>query len=94
MIEKKDVIIIGSGPAGHVAAIRARQLGNMVTLIESDKIGGTCLNRGCIPSKALISVSRFLTHAKRANKYGIDIDVKLINIAKLNEWKNSVVQQH
>ena len=54
-MDSKKVVIIGGGPGGYVAAIRAAQLGAKVTLIEKDKIGGTCLNRGCIPTKALLS---------------------------------------
>jgi dihydrolipoamide dehydrogenase len=52
-----DVLVIGSGPGGYVAAIRAAQLGRSVTIVDKDTLGGVCLNRGCIPSKALISAS-------------------------------------
>ena len=56
-MEERDIVIIGGGPAGYVAAIRAAQLGGKVTLIEKDTLGGTCLNRGCIPSTALLHLS-------------------------------------
>src|SRR5512136_1748205 len=56
----KRVVIIGGGPGGYVAAIRASQLGALVTVIEKDKIGGTCLNRGCIPTKALLADAKML----------------------------------
>ena len=59
MSEKNlDTVIIGSGPGGYVAAIRAAQLGQHVTIIEKDKLGGTCLNSGCIPSKSLITIAK------------------------------------
>ena len=57
---KKKVAVIGGGPGGYVAAIRAAQLGGEVTLIEKNKLGGTCLNVGCIPTKALLHASEFL----------------------------------
>ncbi len=53
-MKQSDVVIVGGGPAGYVAAIRASQLGGKVILIEKDALGGTCLNRGCIPTKALL----------------------------------------
>ena len=59
-MEQRDLVIIGGGPAGYVAAIRARQLGGKVTLVESDTVGGICLNRGCIPTRALVRGVEFL----------------------------------
>ena len=61
-----DLVVIGSGPGGYVAAIRAAQLGAKVTLVEMDKIGGTCLNRGCIPTKALLFDTKLLRSLKRS----------------------------
>ena len=63
---KTDVVVLGSGPAGYVAAIRLADLGKKVVCIEQDSIGGTCLNVGCIPSKALISAGHFMESAKNA----------------------------
>ena len=75
-MEKFDVVIIGSGPGGYVAAIRSGQLGLKTALIEKDKeLGGTCLNVGCIPSKALLTSSdHFMFVKKEAVKHGIVID--------------------
>ena len=68
-----DLIIIGSGPAGYVAAIRAAQLGMKTAIIEKDRIGGMCLNWGCIPSKSILeSVKLFDKIKKDASKYGIE----------------------
>src|SRR5512136_611198 len=63
------VLIIGAGPGGYVAAIRAAQLGARTTLIEKDKIGGTCLNRGCIPTKALLSDAKLFRSLKRSTVF-------------------------
>jgi len=66
-----DTVIIGSGPGGYVAAIRAAQLGQQVTIIERNVIGGTCLNVGCVPSKALLQAGHTYLSLKHASKYGI-----------------------
>ena len=67
----RNLIIIGGGPGGYVAAIRAAQLGFSVTIIEKDKIGGTCLNRGCIPTKALYKNAEILNALQNVNEFGI-----------------------
>lgn len=87
-----DVAIVGSGPGGYVAAIRLGQLGKSVALIERDKIGGVCLNVGCIPSKALINAGKLVKNARNASKMGIDASVK-VDPARLQEWKQSVVNK-
>ena len=68
---QKDLIVIGGGPGGYVAAIRAAQLGREVTLIEKDAVGGTCLNRGCIPTKALFRSAEVLDEMRRAAEFGL-----------------------
>ena len=68
---KKDLIIIGGGPGGYVAAIRAAQLGRNVTLIEGDNVGGTCLNHGCIPTKALYRSAEVIDEMRRAAEFGV-----------------------
>jgi len=70
----KKIIIIGAGPAGYVGAIKAAKLGAEVTVIEKDTVGGTCLNRGCIPTKALLASSDVLTNVKEAKSFGINIE--------------------
>ncbi len=68
-----DVVIIGGGPGGYVAAIKAAHLGLKAVLIEKDKLGGVCLNRGCIPTKALVSTAELLNNLQRAGEFGIQV---------------------
>jgi dihydrolipoamide dehydrogenase len=69
-----DVVIIGSGPAGYVAAIRAAQLGLKTALVERDKrLGGTCLHRGCIPTKSLLWTAELYSHILEAKEFDIDL---------------------
>ncbi|RZV11804.1 dihydrolipoamide dehydrogenase [Natrinema hispanicum] len=87
-----DVLVIGAGPAGYVAAIRAGQLDLDVTLVEKDAYGGTCLNYGCIPSKALITATDIAHEAATAEEMGIHAD-PAIDLAGMIEWKDGVVDQ-
>src|SRR6185437_6493537 len=93
-MEKFDVVIIGSGPGGYVGAIRSGQLGLKTALVEKDKeLGGTCLNVGCIPSKALLTSSdHFMFVKKEAAKHGIVIDGARVDLAKMQERKDRVVK--
>jgi dihydrolipoamide dehydrogenase len=93
-MDKFDVIIIGSGPGGYVAAIRAAQLGLKTALIEKDKeLGGTCLNVGCIPSKALLASSDHYVFAKKeASKHGIIMDNIGLDLATMLARKDKVVR--
>jgi dihydrolipoamide dehydrogenase len=93
-MDKFDVVIIGSGPGGYVAAIRAGQLGLKTALVEKDKeLGGTCLNVGCIPSKALLTSSDHLHFAqKEAAKHGIVIENAHVDMAKMMARKDKVVK--
>jgi dihydrolipoamide dehydrogenase len=70
----KDLIIIGGGPGGYVAAIRACQLGMNTTLIEKDKIGGVCLNRGCIPTKAYFRNALALREMRHSHEFNIQLE--------------------
>lgn len=88
-----ETLVVGSGPGGYVAAIRAAQLGQKVTIVERDNIGGVCLNVGCIPSKALISVGQRFAKAKGSEEMGITAtDVKL-DFTKSQEFKDGVVSR-
>ena len=88
-----DIIVVGSGPGGYTAAIRAAQLGKKVALIEKDDVGGTCLNRGCIPTKALHASTRLFSKLKRSDQFGINIDKVSIDLSKVIDRKNRVVNQ-
>ncbi|EMA48305.1 dihydrolipoamide dehydrogenase [Halococcus morrhuae DSM 1307] len=87
-----DVLIIGAGPGGYVAAIRAGQLDLDVTLVEKDAYGGTCLNHGCIPSKALISATDVAHDASTAEEMGIHAD-PAVDLAGMVGWKDDIVDQ-
>src|SRR5437868_2816962 len=93
-MEKFDVVIIGSGPGGYIAAIRAGQLGLKTALVEKDKeLGGTCLNVGCIPSKALLTSTDHLMFVKKeAAKHGVVVDGAHADLAKMQERKDKVVK--
>ena len=93
-MDKFDVIIIGSGPGGYVAAIRAAQLGLKTAIVEKDKeLGGTCLNIGCIPSKALLASSDHFVFAKKeAAKHGIVLDQVGLDLATMLGRKDKVVK--
>ncbi|MBA2392296.1 MAG: FAD-dependent oxidoreductase [Ktedonobacteraceae bacterium] len=90
-----DVLVIGAGPAGYVAAIRAAQLGRHVTLIEADTIGGTCLRRGCIPLKALLSASQHYQQMKRDDltMMGIHAESVSFDWGSMQTWKQGVVER-
>lgn len=86
------VVILGGGPGGYVAAIRLRQLGFETTLIEKNRVGGVCLNVGCIPTKALYKSAEILNHASHLESYGLDFDgIVKPNAHKIRERKNQVV---
>lgn len=89
----KDLVVIGGGPGGYVAAIRAAKLGANVCIIEKDKLGGTCLNRGCIPTKALYRNAELLNTLKEIDKFGITVNSYSVNVEKIQERKNTIVNQ-
>jgi Pyruvate/2-oxoglutarate dehydrogenase complex, dihydrolipoamide dehydrogenase (E3) component, and related enzymes len=89
--EKRDTVIIGGGPGGYVAAIRAAELGQSVTVIEKNKLGGVCLNVGCVPSKALINAGHRFQEASDASTFGITTQAPSIDFSKTQEWKQKKV---
>ena len=86
-----DTVVIGAGPGGYVAAIRAAQMGQKVAIIEREYIGGVCLNVGCIPSKALINAGHKFHEAKHGDVFGISTENVTLDFAKTQEWKNNGV---
>jgi len=91
MSDKFEVAVLGGGPGGYVAAIRAAQLGAKVALIEKDKLGGTCLNRGCIPTKALIACTNLYAKMQEAEKFGITAEKVTIDFKKVVERKDQII---
>jgi len=89
----KEVIVLGAGPGGYVAAIKAAKLGAKVKLIERDEVGGTCLNRGCIPTKAMLHVLSLYEETKRAKGMGIEADNVKINFDKFCIYRDEVVKK-
>jgi dihydrolipoamide dehydrogenase len=90
---KTELAIIGAGPGGYVAGIRAGQLGIKAVIIEKNYLGGVCLNVGCIPTKALLHASEIFLQLKNSSKMGIEISDLKLDIKKLNNWKNSIVDK-
>jgi dihydrolipoamide dehydrogenase len=89
----KKIVFIGGGPAGYEGAIRASQLGADVTIIEKEHIGGVCMNKGCIPTKAMYKNAEVITHGREGETYGLEIDSFKVNFKKIMERKDSVVAQ-
>jgi len=86
-----DVVVIGGGTGGYVCAIRASQLGLRTVLVESDKLGGECLNYGCIPSKSLITISKLYEKARGSEKFGLRFTGVSLDFEEMQRWKASVV---
>src|SRR5699024_3312371 len=86
-----DLIVIGTGPGGYHAAIRAAQLGLNVAAVEAGEVGGVCLNRGCIPTKALLHAAAEIEHARAAADYGLAFGAPQIDVKKLAAWRDGIV---
>ena len=88
-----DVVVIGAGPGGYPAAIRAAQLGASVAIVEKEQLGGTCLNWGCIPTKALIAAADIFARIQHAQAFGIAVNGATVDYAAMIGHKNKVVAQ-
>jgi len=92
--QNKKVVVIGGGPGGYAAAFRAADLGLEVTLVDpEDNPGGVCLYRGCIPSKALLHVAKLIHESEQAEAWGLSFAGKKIDIKKMRDWKNGIVNK-
>src|SRR5438093_1009985 len=89
---KVDIVVLGAGPGGYAAAFYAADKGRKVVLVERDpRLGGVCLNRGCIPSKALLHATHQITSARESAHRGIVFDSPKVDLAKLRAWKESIL---
>ncbi len=88
-----DIVILGGGSGGYACALRAAELGKRVVLIEKDKVGGTCLHRGCIPTKALLHAAEVADHAKDAGAVGVRTTFEGIDMPSVNSYKDKVVDR-
>lgn len=93
MVEKFDFGIIGAGPAGYTAAIRAAQLGKSVVLFEKELLGGVCLNKGCIPTKTFLHSADVYNSIKKASTLGIEVDTVSVDFEKVSQRKQKVVEK-
>lgn len=89
-----DLVILGGGSAGYAAALRAAELGSSVVLVERDKLGGTCLHRGCIPTKTLLHAAEVADEAKDAAAVGLKISFDGVDVEGLHRYKDSIVNKH
>jgi dihydrolipoamide dehydrogenase len=88
-----DVVILGGGSGGYAAALRSAQLGKSVALIEKDKLGGTCLHRGCIPTKALLHSAEIADNVKEAGHYGVNASFGSIDMLGVNKYRDGIVDR-
>ena len=88
-----DIVILGGGSGGYACALRAAELGKRVVLIEKEKVGGTCLHRGCIPTKALLHAAEVADLAKEAGEFGVVASFESIDMPKVNVYKDKVVDR-
>src|SRR5690242_20376201 len=93
MSNGSDVVILGGGSGGYATALRAAQLGLSVVLIEKDKLGGTCLHRGCIPTKALLHAGEVADQTRESEQFGIKAELVGIDMAGVNAYKEGVVSR-
>lgn len=92
MAKDYDLVVLGGGTGGYVAAIRASQLGMQVAIVEDRDLGGTCLHRGCIPSKALLRSAEIYKQTKEASEFGVETTDTTLNFTKVQERKNNIVE--
>lgn len=88
-----DIIIIGGGPGGYIAAERAGFSGKKVLLIEKEELGGVCLNHGCVPTKSLLNSAKLYKQSKQSEKFGIEVEHSSFNFSSAMKWKNNVVSK-
>jgi dihydrolipoamide dehydrogenase len=93
MADKFDLIVIGSGPGGYVAAIRSAQLGMKTAVVEKDRVGGRCLNYACIPAKAVLRCAEIASEARHGSEFGIEVGDVTVNFEGVANHRNEVVKK-
>lgn len=86
-----DIVVLGAGSGGYAAALRAAQLGKNVALVEADKVGGTCLHQGCIPTKALLHAAELADNAREGSHFGVHSTLERIDMGEVNQYKDTVI---
>src|SRR5215470_3351336 len=89
--QTSDIVVLGGGSGGYATALRAAQLGLSTVLIEKDKLGGTCLHRGCIPTKALLHAGEIADQTREAAHFGINAELTGVDMKGVNAYKDGVV---
>ena len=88
-----DVVVLGAGSGGYATALRSAQLGKKVALIEGDKVGGTCLHHGCIPTKAMLHVAETIDSIKDAEKLGIFANYEGLDLEVVGQYRQNTINQ-
>src|SRR5581483_4079514 len=91
---QSDLVILGAGSGGYAAALRAAELGKSVVLVERDKVGGTCLHRGCIPTKALLHAGEIADGARESAHFGVNASFEGIDMAGVHKYKDGVITKN
>src|SRR6202042_3938498 len=89
-----DVVILGGGSGGYATALRAAELGKSVVLVEKDKVGGTCLHRGCIPTKALLHAGEIADQARESAAFGVKMTFEGIDMSGVHKYKDGVINKN
>ena len=88
-----DIVVLGGGSAGYAVALRAVQLGKTVAIVEKDKLGGTCLHRGCVPTKAMLHSAEVADEVRDAGHAGVDAELKGIDIERVTAFREGIVSK-
>ena len=94
MARNYDLVVVGAGPGGYTAALKAAEFGMKVAVVDQDKVGGVCINRGCIPMKALLHASNFFSMMQHCDEFGISADAISFDFAEMQDYKRTSVRQY
>uniref|UniRef100_UPI000A761BBB FAD-dependent oxidoreductase n=1 Tax=Clostridium sp. NkU-1 TaxID=1095009 RepID=UPI000A761BBB len=94
MAEHYDILVIGGGPGGYTAALKAAGLGLKTAIVEKDKLGGTCINKGCIPTKALLHASSIFESLQNSDEFGVSTDFISFDFKKMQNYKKRSVKAY